>query len=133
VIGVNSQIATDAGRGNVGIGFAVPSDTVREVLPRLERGQRVERPYLGVSTSPSPSGGAVVQQVVPGGPAADAGMRAGRDTIVSVGGRPVNDPGDVLAGIRDKDPGDTVEVELRRGGETRTVEVRLGTRPERTP
>ena len=51
VIGVNSQIATAGGGGNVGIGFAVPSNTVREVVPRLERGETIKRAYLGVSTS----------------------------------------------------------------------------------
>ena len=55
VIGVNSQIATaGAGGGNLGIGFAVPLNTVRSVVPRLEQGQAVKRSYLGVSTSGDP-------------------------------------------------------------------------------
>ncbi len=49
VIGVNSQIATAGAQGSVGIGFAVPSNTVRDVLPRLRNGERIERPYLGVT------------------------------------------------------------------------------------
>ena len=51
VIGVNSQIQTRRQPGNVGIGFAVPSNTVADVVPRLERGERIARPFLGVSTA----------------------------------------------------------------------------------
>ena len=58
VIGVNSQIASSgAGGGNIGIGFAVPSDTVREIVPKLQAGQSVERPFLGLATTASATGG----------------------------------------------------------------------------
>ena len=73
VIGVNSQIATGGtSQGNVGIGFAVPANTVADVIPRLERGEAIQRPYLGLSTAAG-SGGAVVREATAGGPAADAG------------------------------------------------------------
>jgi len=142
VIGVNSQIATAGSRGNVGIGFAVPSNTVRQVVPQLERGQRVRRPYLGVSTGPASSGaaGAVVRDVTSGSPAARAGLRpssapdgAGGDVIVSVAGKPVRRPDDVVAAISDRSPGDRVEIEVTRDGVKRTVTVELADRPERTP
>ena len=68
VIGVNSQIATAGAQGSVGIGFAVPSNTVRDVVPRLRNGERIERPYLGVTTSPAPGSGAAVESVEPGSP-----------------------------------------------------------------
>ena len=130
VIGVSSQIATAAGSGgNVGIGFAVPSNTVREVIPRLTRGQSVVRPYLGLTTGPSVLGpGAVVVEATPGGPADDAGLVAG-DRVVSVGGRPVRDPDDVARGIEGRSPGDRVEVEVERSGARRSFEVELGRRP----
>ena len=67
VVGVNSQIATAGSAGNVGIGFAVPANTVKEVVPQLSRGQTIKRPYLGVATTLS-SGGAAVGEVTPGGP-----------------------------------------------------------------
>ncbi len=77
VIGVNSQIATSgAGGGNVGVGFAVPSSLVREVVPALQSGGSIARPYLGVSTAETTGGAVVVASVAPGGPAARAGMRA---------------------------------------------------------
>src|SRR5918998_297919 len=92
VIGVNSQIATaGGGGGNVGIGFAVPANTAREIVPRLQAGETIRRPYIGVSTQATPGAtGARVAQVTPGSPAARAGLEPGRDVIVGLGGDPVN-------------------------------------------
>ena len=131
VIGVNSQIATTgAGGGSVGIGFAVPSNTVRQVVPRLRAGSSIRRPYLGISTVPSTTGqGAQVADVVAGGPAQQGGLQAG-DTITSVSGETIRAPEDVSASIENRSPGDEIDVELRRAGERRTVKVTLGTRPE---
>ena len=132
VIGVNSQIATGGtSQGNVGIGFAVPSNTVADVIPRLERGETIRRPYLGLSTAAG-SGGAVVREATAGGPAARAGIRAG-DVVVAVGGDRVREPDDVAAAIQDAAPGDRVDVEVRRDGEARTLAVELAARPEQAP
>jgi putative serine protease PepD len=128
VIGVNTQIATGgSGSGNVGIGFAVPSNTVREVLPALTRGERIERPFLGVTSAPHPAG-AEIQGVTPGSPAEGAGLQAG-DVIVGVDGAPVRDPDDLSQAVSGLEPGDEVEVEVTRDGERRTFDVELGTRP----
>jgi putative serine protease PepD len=132
VIGVNSQIATGGnGNGNVGIGFAVPANTVRDVIPRLERGETIRRAYLGVATAES-SGGVVVQQVTPGSPAANAGVQEG-DVIVAAAGKPVADPDDVAQAIQDRHPGETVALEIRRGGDSRTLDVELAARPAQAP
>jgi putative serine protease PepD len=128
VVGVNSQIATGgAGGGNVGIGFAVPSNTVREVLPALIRGETIERPWLGVTTAPH-SDGAQVQEVVPGSPAASAGLEAG-DVITEVDGREVRDPDDVADAIKGLEPGEEVQVEAESGGVTESFDVELEARP----
>ena len=137
VIGVNSQIATagQTGNGNVGIGFAVPANTVREVVPRLKQGQTIERPYLGVVTgraSPTQPDGAVVRTVRSGGPGARAGIQVG-DVIVGVNGRRVDDPSDVSAGIRGQAPGDVVTVQVQRDGQPVTLDVELGKRPQQGP
>ncbi|MTD46059.1 PDZ domain-containing protein [Conexibacter sp. W3-3-2] len=132
VIGVNSQIATaGGGGGNVGIGFAVPSNTAREIVPRLLAGERIRRPFLGVSTGDPVSGpaGATVAEVVSGGPSDRAGIRVG-DRITAVDGKAVREADDVADSIADLKPGDEVDVKLTRGGAQETVRVRLGTRPE---
>jgi putative serine protease PepD len=133
VIGVNSQIATAGAGGNIGIGFAVPASAVRDVVPRLSRGRSIPRPYLGVSTSAAPAGGARVETTVSGGPAYDAGLRPGHDVIVAVDGRSVREPGDVSRAIAGRRPGQRVTLEVLRDGDRTTIEVELGTRPERTP
>ncbi len=132
VIGVNSQIATGgSGNGSVGIGFAVPANTVRDVIPRLERGETIRRAYLGVSTAEG-SGGAVVRQATDGGPAAGAGVRTG-DVIVAVGGDRIQTPDDVAAAIQDRRPGETVELQVRRDGDLETLDVKLAARPQQAP
>jgi len=142
VIGVNSQIAaTSASGGNVGIGFAVPSNTVRTVVPQLKAGRTIERAFLGVATSPQARGrGAIVREVTPGGPAERAGLRAARaaggsdgDVIVSIDGREVRDPDDVAEAVDAHRPGDDVSVVVRRGGAERAIEVELGRRPQGSP
>jgi putative serine protease PepD len=131
VVGVNSQIASGGGRGNVGIGFAVPSNTVRDVVPRLASGETIERAYLGVSTAAGPNG-AVVQSVTPGSPAQRAGLRTG-DVVTSVGGARVTEPSDIADALADRRPGQSVAIEVSRGGDSQTVTVELAARPANTP
>jgi S1-C subfamily serine protease len=131
VIGVNSQIATAGAQGNVGIGFAVPSNTVREVIPRLARGLSIKRAFLGVTTAPAADGAGVID-LVSGGPAGRAGIKQG-DVIVGISGNEIRSPEDVAHAIERRTPGDTVQVEVRREGRSRTFEVELATRPKRTP
>jgi putative serine protease PepD len=134
VVGVNSQIETGgASRGNVGIGFAVPSNTVRDVVRDLADDGRVSRPYLGVSTAERSSGtGAAVRTVVPDGPADDAGLRAG-DVILRVGATTIQDPSDVAEAIFSRHAGDRVAVTIERDGARRTVQVTLAQQPRRAP
>ncbi|HEX7291399.1 MAG TPA: trypsin-like peptidase domain-containing protein [Conexibacter sp.] len=135
VIGVNSQIATAGVAGNIGIGFAVPSNTARQIIPQLERGEAIPRPWLGVTTAPaSPThpDGAEVVALVADGPADDAGVRRG-DVIRRVDGETVQDPEDVAAAIGDDEPGDEIDVVVERDGRTQTLHVTLGKRPAHIP
>ncbi len=135
VIGVNSQIETAGAGGNVGIGFAVPSNTVREVVPALIRGDDIKRPLPGTDDLPflRPGGtGAQVQSTVSGGPAAHAGIRNG-DVITRVDGQSVAAPSDITQAIADDRPGTVVAVEIQRDGSNVTVHATLGTRPATTP
>jgi putative serine protease PepD len=128
VVGVNSQIATaGGGGGNVGVGFAVPANTVREVVPRLASGQTIERPFLGVSTAAA-AAGVEVQEVTPGGPAQRAGLRSG-DVVRSVDGSTVSEPDDITGALDGKQPGDSVTVEVERDGRSQQFDITLGTRP----
>jgi S1-C subfamily serine protease len=156
VIGINSQIESPNGGGNVGIGFAVPINTVRQVTQQLLSSGEVKHAFLGISGTDvtpqladvlnlSAKQGALVQAVVPGGPADKAGVEAGRatvsiegqrvraggDVITEVDGQPVGGMEDVAAAISEKQPGDRVELTLVHGSETRTVSVTLGDQPAR--
>ncbi|HEX7214644.1 MAG TPA: trypsin-like peptidase domain-containing protein [Methylomirabilota bacterium] len=154
VIGINSQIETGgSGNGSVGIGFAVPIDTAKKIIPALKKSGRVDRGYLGVSTRAIdkslaglnlPAGhGALVQSVTPGSPAAKAGIRAGDitaqldgeaiqlggDIITAVDGKSIRSDDDLTAAIAGRKKGDKVSVTVVRGGKEKTVEVTLGDRP----
>jgi S1-C subfamily serine protease len=153
VIGINSQIATGGGQGSVGIGFAVPVNTAKDLLPRLRAGKEIERAYLGVRMAtvnedlaneaglPVESG-ALVESVEEGTPAEEAGLRGSEidelsgdltragDVIVGINGEPVRSADDVVSAVAGMQPGDTAELEVYRGDDKRTVRVELGERPE---
>jgi putative serine protease PepD len=128
VIGVNSQIASSSQQSS-GVGFAVPVDTVKEVVPQLMKDGDIERAYLGVSTRQQAEDGAVVFQIAPGGPAADTDLRPG-DRIVEVEGRAIKEPVDLSEAVLDHKPGDRVTLTVERNGDRRTIDVQLGTRPD---
>jgi putative serine protease PepD len=125
VIGVTSQIQSDSG-GNDGVGFAIPSSTVKSVADQLIAGGTVQHALLGVDVTTA-SGGVGVAQVESGSAASDAGIRAG-DVITSVGSAVVTSPQQLRAIIAAHKPGDTLAITLRRDGETKTVKATLGSR-----
>jgi len=128
VIGINSQIATNGSDANSGVGFAVPIDTVKQVVPQLKSDGNIARAWLGVSTSDAaPSDGAVVQDVT-GAPAQKGGLHRG-DTITSFDGRTIANASDLGQAVLTRKPGDTVKVVVQRNGEKQTLNVTLGTRP----
>jgi S1-C subfamily serine protease len=159
VIGINSQIETggNGANGNVGIGFAVPIDTAKQILDSLKNGKTVQRAYLGV-ISLTVDGqldaldlpvdhGALVQSVEPGSPADAAGLKAG-DLQAQLQGQGSNDPvvlgGDIITKLDGKDitssdqlaqlvaahkPGEKVKMEIVRKKDTKTLTVTLGKRP----
>jgi S1-C subfamily serine protease len=128
VIGINSQIATNGSDSNSGVGFAVPIDTVKQVVPQIKADGKIERAWLGVSTSDAaPRDGAVVQQVQ-GAPAERAGLKPG-DIVVSFDGRSIATASDLGQAVLTRKPGDTVKVVVQRNGSRETLDVTLGTRP----
>jgi S1-C subfamily serine protease len=154
VIGINSQIATAGGGGSVGVGFAVPIDTARDVANQILDSGQVEHAFLGISgadVTPEIAAalnldvdeGALVQRVVRGGPADDAGIEAGEqevavagqqllaggDVITAVDGEPVTGMDDVIAAVNANQAGDEVTLEVQRGDQSQDVTVELGDRP----
>jgi putative serine protease PepD len=128
VVGVNSQIESRSG-GNVGVGYAVPVEIVKSVVDQLLTDGTAEHGYLGVQLSdPGTEAGVPVAEVVDGGPAADAGLRAG-DRILRVAGAQVDALSDVRSAVGARKPGSKIEVEVRRDGDTKTITVTLGRRP----
>ena len=127
VIGVNAQIKSDSG-GNDGVGFAIPSSTVRSIASRLIQSGSVQHAYLGVSLDTADSGGAHISTVATGTPAAAAGLR-GSDVVTAVDGKKIASSQELRLVIDNHKPGDRIELRVRRAGETMTFTVTLGTRP----
>jgi len=131
VIGINTASAGARGGGAENIGFAIPVDRARTVVDRLRKGEKAPPTgYLGVATSEVDDGspGAQVREVVPGSPAASVGLRVG-DVITAVGGEPVATSGEMAAAVRQRKPGDQVDIAYRRGSETKNARVALAVRP----
>jgi S1-C subfamily serine protease len=157
VIGVNTAIATGntGARGNIGIGFAVPVNTVRDVASQLIDRGRVEHPFLGVRAQSIDKQiadvfnlpveqGLLVVRVFDGSGADKAGLRAGTtevvvagesyllggDVIVEIDGKQVTTPEDLREAVSAKEPGDKIDIEAYRGDDKRSFEVTLGRQPQ---
>jgi S1-C subfamily serine protease len=140
LIGVNTAILSPSG-GYVGIGFAIPVDTVNRVVPQLIRHGTVKRPGLGIQVAPDQVvkqlglKGVLVMEVRPGSAAAKAGLQPTRrddngrlqlgDLIVAVDGHPVESVNELLDQLENREAGATVELTLRRDGEEQKVSATL--------
>jgi S1-C subfamily serine protease len=153
VIGINSQIESQSG-GNVGIGFAVPIKTAADVVSQLENGGQVHQAYLGISGGditpeiahalnlPVPQG-VLIERVLSGGPADDAGIKGatgqatiagqtfpvGGDIITKVDGKAITGMDEVVSAVNDHKPGDEITLTIFSGGQQKDVTVKLGDRP----
>ena len=149
VIGINSQIASENG-GNVGIGFAVPIDTVRPIVDSIISGGKAQHAWIGIQGRDLTPGlaqklgltgkrGVVIASLDDRGPANDAGLKAaekadaavptGGDLIVAVNGTPVTDMADVAEAVASRKVGDTITVTVLRDGKSQTVTLTLKDRP----
>jgi serine protease Do len=139
VIGINTAILSPSG-GSIGIGFAIPSDTVRTIVAQLEEHGHITRGYIGVEAQPvtadmgkalnlgNAAAGALVASVVPDGPAAKAGVQPG-DVIAAVNGAQVKDPRDLAMDVANVAPGSKADLAVIRDGKQQTVDVAVGTLP----
>ena len=131
VIGMNTSIRTDGiSETNVGVGFAVPSDTIVLIAQRIVNGESLELGYLGVTGSlDSGIDGVLITEVVEGSPAESSGLDVG-DVIVALDGDSVGEIAELSAAIKLYRPGDLVELEIDRGGDRFVAEVNLGSLSE---
>lgn len=141
VIGINAQIRTaDSGGGNVGIGFAIPVNILRQIYPSLIKNGSYTWPYLGVSSpaenplslsagNQEQQRGALLASVEQGGPADQAGVREG-DVVVAADGKQITSFDALLAYISYKQPGDQIQLTVLRNGKQQNFTVTLGARPK---
>jgi putative serine protease PepD len=139
VVGVNSAIATTGGTiggqaGNIGVGFAIPMEQVRITAGQILATGKARYPVIGASvdTGSQRDGAEVVDDPRAGTPAASAGLRKG-DVVTAVDGTPVTDGIGLIVAIRSHQPGETVDLLVRRGGHQRDVRVRLEAKIDPTP
>ena len=126
VIGVNAQIKSDSG-GNEGVGFSIPSNTIRRIASTLISSGKVEHAYLGVSVDAS-AATARIAEVRPSTPAASAGLKGG-DVVTAVDGTTISSGDDLTRAIDAHKPGDKITVTYKRGGSEHTATLTLATRP----
>jgi serine protease Do len=142
VVGINTAISSAGFRQSAGIGFAIPVNLIREILPQLRDKGRVERGYLGVlpqdvtpeiarSLQLTVQEGALVVQVDEGTPAERAGLEV-YDQIVAWEGRPVRDSKDLRRLVAATAPGDRADVTVLRKGKRKSLTVRVAERPDGT-
>jgi putative serine protease PepD len=144
VLGLNDQIETNnqtaGGEGSSsGVGFAIPSNTVKQVATQIIDGHKVQHAYVGVcleGTSTAQIATSASQNcpnpVSPGSPAARAGIHPG-DTVTAINGTPVATSDAFIATIDNYKPGQTVTMTIKRSGQSQQVKVTLGNRPAQTP
>lgn len=138
VIGINSVILAPSG-GNIGIGFAIPSNIAARVVGDLKTKGRVVRGHLGISVQylnkedakdlDLPVKGCLVTKVEAGSPAENAGLEK-LDLIVAVDGKKVKTNNDLAIRIADASPGDVVELQIYRGSKKMTIKVKVGEAPD---
>ena len=138
LIGVNTAILSPSG-GNLGIGFAVPSNMVRDVMSQIIKTGKVTRGFLGVSIQDvtpdlatalklGQTRGALIGGVEPNGPAAKAGVQSG-DVIVEANGKPIDDSRELRLMVSEMPPGTQVSMRVLHDGQTRNVTLTLGEMP----
>jgi putative serine protease PepD len=128
VIGVNAQIESDSG-GNDGVGFAIPSNAVKNVADTLIAGGKVQHAYLGIQVGDSTTAtGAQVTSVVSGSPADKGGLKAG-DVVTAIDGKAISNSDDLTAAVSAHKPSEQITVTVNRNGSTKTLKITLGIRP----
>lgn len=136
LVGINTALLSDSGGGNQGVGFAIPINLARRIMDQIVDHGKVIRGYLGVTFQPvdaemarafglDQGGGALVDDLTPGSPAAKAGIESG-DIIVELDGEKVSAPNDLSLRIAEMAPARVVQLKVFRSGKERQIEATLG-------
>jgi putative serine protease PepD len=133
VLGLNDQIETNNTNGqgqgsSSGVGFAIPSDTVKRIADQLIAGKKVQHAYVGIQLANGSSGPAEISSVQPSSPATAAGLEP-KDIITAINGKGVSTTDQFIAVIDEYSPGQTVMLTINRSGQSKHISVKLGVRP----
>jgi putative serine protease PepD len=131
VLGLNDQIQTNSG-SNAGVGFAIPSNTVARIANDIIAGHPVKHAYVGVELNGSSTNGAQITSVNPSSPGAAAGLQP-NDVITAVNGKSIGSTQSFIETVDNFAPGNTVTLTVKRSGQSQTVHLKLGTRPQSSP
>ncbi len=140
VVGMNTAIVSNGSGGYMGICFAIPSNIIQHVTTQLKATGKVIRGYLGIAPQPvtpeiaralglGTAKGALIAEVVPAGPAAEAGLLSG-DVVLSLNGQPIDNAGSLRSTIALLAPGTHVDLVVRRGSDTLTISATVAEFPD---
>jgi putative serine protease PepD len=132
VLGLNDQIQTNSG-SSAGVGFAVPSNTAARIANDIIGGKSVKHAFVGVDLNANATaGGAQISSVQPGSPADTAGLQSG-DVVTAINGKSIASTEQFIETVDTFAPGQTIKLTVNQGGQTKSVQLKLGTRPNTPP
>jgi putative serine protease PepD len=131
VLGLNDQIQTQSG-SSAGVGFATPSNTDARIGNAIIAGHPIRHSYVGVELNGNSSGGAQVGSVQAGSPGERAGLQPG-DVVTAVNGKSITTTEQFIATVDTYKPGQKITLAVKRGGQTKQIQLTLGTRPATSP
>jgi putative serine protease PepD len=126
VVGINTAIATSGqgASGNIGVGFAISSNVAKSTADQLLKGGKVTHPYLGVQVVDADGGGALLADVVAGGPAEKAGLQKG-DVVTKIGSKDIPDSKALVSAVKSGKAGDQLQMTIRRNGNEQQITATL--------
>ena len=131
VLGLNDQIQTNSG-SSAGVGFAIPSNMVAHIANEIMSGHKVRHAYVGVFLNSASQGGALITSVEPGTPAAQAGLKP-HDLVTAIDGKTISSTQQFIETVDTYAPGQVITLTVKRGGNTKSIKLTLGTRPQTQP
>jgi putative serine protease PepD len=130
LLGLNDQIQTNSG-SSAGVGFAIPSNTVQRIAAGIIGGHPIKHSYVGVELRANSTGGATIGSVQANSPATNAGLEPG-DRVTAIDGKAISSTEQFIATVDTYGPGKTITLTVTRSGQTRSIKLTLGARPQQS-